>query len=81
MATGVPFLGFVFTPGRVRLKREPVRRFMRRMRRYQREFAEGALSVNRLTASVQSWVAHAAYGQTYRLRTALLSNLVFSRAS
>jgi retron-type reverse transcriptase len=79
VATGVPFLGFVHTPSRVRLKREAARRFLRRMRRYRRVFAEGALPVTRLTASVQSWVAHASYGQTYRLRAALLRDLVFSR--
>ena len=77
VATGVPFLGFVHRPGRVRLKRDAVRRFQRRMRRYRRAFADGGLSAGRLSASVQSWVAHAAYGQTYRLRQALFDDLVF----
>jgi len=81
VAAGVPFLGFVHTPGRVRIKRDAVSRFRRRMRRYRGAFAERALGANRLSASVQSWVAHAAYGQTYRLRRVLLSDLVFSRGS
>ena len=79
VTAGVPFLGFVHTPGRLRLKRDAVGRFTRRMRRYRRAFAERTLAAGRLGASVQSWVAHAAYGQTYRLRRALLSDLVFSR--
>jgi hypothetical protein len=78
--TGVPFLGFVLTPARVRLRRDGVRRFARRMRRYRRAFAAGALPLPRLTASVQSWIAHAAYGKTYRLRSALLADLAFARA-
>jgi retron-type reverse transcriptase len=77
---GVPFLGFVHTPARTRLRRDGVRRFVRRMRRYRRAFAEDALPLPRLTASVQSWIAHAAYGQTFRLRSALLADLAFSRA-
>jgi retron-type reverse transcriptase len=78
VATGVPFLGFVHRPGQVRLKREAVRRFQRRMRRHRRAFADGGLSAGRLSASVQSWVAHAAHGQTYRLRQALFDSLVFA---
>jgi retron-type reverse transcriptase len=79
VATGVPFLGFVHFSGRARLKREGARRFVRRMRRYRRAFAEGALSVERLSASVRSWIAHASYGQTYRLRAALMGELAFAR--
>jgi RNA-directed DNA polymerase len=81
VATGVPFLGFVHAPGRTRLRREAVRRAVRRLRRYRRAFASGTLPVARLSASVRSWVAHAAYGQTYRLRARVLSRLAFSRAS
>jgi hypothetical protein len=78
---GVPFLGFVHSPRGVRLRRDGVRRFVRRMRRFRRAFATGALPLTRVTASVQSWTAHAAQGQTYRLREALLARLVFSRAT
>lgn len=79
VTAGVPFLGFVHFPGRTRLKRDGVRRFARRMRRYRTAYAEAALPAERLTASVQSWMAHAAYGQTYRLRATLLRDLVFVR--
>jgi hypothetical protein len=80
VTAGVPFLGFVHTPRRARIKQEAVRRFRRRMRRYRREFAAGAMPVARLSASVRSWTAHAAYGQTRRLRRDLFFDLVFSRA-
>jgi retron-type reverse transcriptase len=79
VSAGVPFLGFVHGPGRTRLKRDAVKRFVRRMRRHRRAFAEGALSPARLGASVRSWIAHASYGQTFRLRRALLSTRGFSR--
>lgn len=79
VAAGVSFLGFVHRPGQTRLKRDAVRRFQRRMRRYRRAFANDGLSAARLSASVGSWVAHAAYGQTYRLRCALFDDLAFAR--
>ncbi|MBI3824417.1 MAG: RNA-dependent DNA polymerase [Candidatus Rokubacteria bacterium] len=78
VTAGVPFLGFVHYRRHVRLKRDGVKRFVRRMRRYQRAFAEGGLPVPRLTASIQSWIAHASYGHTFRLRAALLSRCAFS---
>jgi RNA-directed DNA polymerase len=77
---GVPFLGFVHTPRGARLRRDAVKRFLRRMRRYQRAFAAGELSLARLRASIQAWSAHAAHGQTYRLREALLDRLGFAQA-
>ena len=52
--------------------------FRQRMRRYRRALASGGIETAWLSASIQSWTAHAAYGQTYRLRTALFSDLVFS---
>jgi retron-type reverse transcriptase len=79
VATGVPFLGFVACPNRMRIKAAAVRRFMRRMRRVQRAFAQGGMPVDRVTASMRSWLSHAGHGQTYRLREMLLADLEFQR--
>jgi retron-type reverse transcriptase len=81
VSVGVPFLGFRHWPGRSRLTRDAVLRFRRRMRRYRRAFSEGGLTAERVTASVRSWIGHARWGQTYRLRQDLFSDLVFARAS
>lgn len=56
-----------------------IRRFMRRMRRVQRAFAQGGMPVDRVTASMRSWLSHAGHGQTYRLREMLLADLGFQR--
>lgn len=79
VVSGVPFLGFVHAPGRVRLKQEAVRRFMRRMRRYRKALEAGVLSAPRVGASIRSWGDHASYGQTYRLRAALFDGFSFGR--
>jgi len=72
---GVPFLGFVVRPGNVRIKSDAVRRFVRRIRRQRRAGAGHAVPVARLSQSVRGWIAHARYGQTYRLRARLFRRL------
>ncbi len=69
--TGIPFLGWrVFRTHR-RLKRENVRDFSRRFRRQIFSYERGEFSLADLNASTQSWIAHAAHGDTYRLRARL----------
>jgi retron-type reverse transcriptase len=69
---GVEFVGYrLFTTHR-RLRRDNVRRFVRRLRRQQRAYYAGQLNVNKLRASLTSWIAHAKHADTYRLRSRLL---------
>jgi len=74
--TGIPFLGFRLFPTHRRLKRPNVVRFKRRMRRLFRDVADGGLPLERIMMSINGWVAHAAHGNTYRLREQLLHDLI-----
>lgn len=78
--TGLPFLGWRLFPDRRRLRRENVRHVLRRLKRQQAEYARGELTQARLTASVRAWLAHAAHGQTYRLRRQVLGRFSFTRS-
>lgn len=78
--TGVPFLGFRHFGSHRRLKRPGVVRFRRRLRALQQAYSEGTISHERASASVQSWCAHAAHGDTYRLRGQILRQAVFRPA-
>jgi hypothetical protein len=75
-ATGIPFLGWRVYPNHRRLKRRNGVAFQRRLKRMLGEFAAGRLSYADLNARVQSWVAHAAHGDTWGLRRAILSSEV-----
>ena len=68
---GVDFLGFKLYPHRVKILRPSVKRFRARMRQLWRERAAGEIEAERVGQSVLGWAAHAAYGDTYRLREAL----------
>lgn len=76
---GVEFLGHrIFREFRL-LKKQNIIRFKRRLRRYQEAFFKGDLSMEKLTQSIKSWVAHASHADTWRLRKKIFSEYVFTR--
>ena len=77
---GVNFLGFRFFPDRIRLRQENLRRARRRMKALQAAYHHGVIAWDDVRNSVQSWNAHAAYGDTWRLRERVFSALPFVRA-
>jgi len=77
---GVEFLGFVHFPDRTRLRPENLRRMRRRLRRLLAGHASGELDFSRdVVPSLQSWNAHAAYGDTWRLRKDVFEAASFVR--
>lgn len=72
---GIPFLGWRIFPTHRRLKRENVRAFLRRYRAQVQAYRAGEIELKDLTTSTVAWIAHAAHGDTYRLRTKLLREL------
>jgi len=77
-ATGVPFLGFVLHPdGSRRLQRPAVRRFRRRLRRMASDLAAGRTTLDRVSMSVRSWLAHAAHANARRLSAQILREVTF----
>jgi len=73
---GIPWLGFrVLAPGRRRLSRRMVTRAARRLRELARAFCVGKIGLDEVQQRLQSWIAHANYGDTWRLRTSLFKQL------
>jgi retron-type reverse transcriptase len=69
-AGGFPFLGFVVYPDHRRVKRRKVVAYYRRLRR---AVAQG--EVADVVASLQGWLNHVRYGDTWRLRESLLAQV------
>jgi len=76
VTNGIPFLGFRVYPTHRRLKRANGAAFARRLRCWRAALARGEMTYEELDRRVQGWVAHAAHGNTYRLRRSILSRLV-----
>ena len=69
---GIPFLGFVIYPDHRLLKRRKGIAYRRRLRVLVGDYRARRIPLARVTASVQGWVNHARYADTYGLRKALL---------
>jgi retron-type reverse transcriptase len=71
VTTGIPFLGFRVYPDHRRLKRANGVSFNQRLHWLITRYAAGEIEFEQLTASVQGWVNHVRYGDTWGLRAAL----------
>jgi retron-type reverse transcriptase len=76
-STGVTFLGWRLFPDHRRLVRGNVVRFRRRLRWLQRQFAEGEVELSEVVSSLRAWNAHAAHGDTWKLREQIFSQFGF----
>lgn len=73
VSEGIPFLGFQIFPEYRRLKRPRGIAFQRKYKQLLQEHANGEISRGQITASVQGWVNHVRYADTWGLRRALLT--------
>ena len=80
-ADGLTFLGWRLYPGRTRLVRENVARFRRRLREMERAFAEGSMDRNDVRARIHSWIGHASFGDTWRLRKQMFGQFTLVKRS
>jgi RNA-directed DNA polymerase len=76
VTNGVPFLGFLVFPDHRRLRRDNGVYFERRLKRMLAAYAAGVVSREEMEASVRGWIAHAAHGDTWRLRWSILRRFV-----
>jgi retron-type reverse transcriptase len=76
---GANFLGFRILPDRIRVRTENLRRGQRRLKQLQRDYAQGKIEFKDVHCLVQSWVAHLAHGDTWRLRQKIFTSVVFAR--
>ena len=68
VTNGIPWLGFVVYPTHRRLKRQNLLRFRRRLERNISLYQAGLISFAELDASVQGWINHIRYGDTWGMR-------------
>ena len=74
VSMGIPWLGFVVYPTHRCLKQRNVGGFRRRLTRNITLYRRGEISFAELDASVQGWINHVRYGDTWGLRRQLLGS-------
>ncbi|MBN1937512.1 MAG: RNA-dependent DNA polymerase [Anaerolineae bacterium] len=72
---GIPFLGFVIYPHKRRLKRRKGVAYGRKLRGLARQYAQGQVTLEQVTASARGWANHARYGDTLSLRRAMFGSV------
>jgi RNA-directed DNA polymerase len=65
---GIPWLGFVVYPTHRRLKRRNVVKFTQRLEHNLDLYQQGSITFAELDASIQGWIAHVQYADTWGLR-------------
>jgi len=78
--TGIPWLGFRVFPHYRLLRKDNPRAFVRRLRRMEADYRAGRMDAEQVKASIQSWIAHANYANTYHLRQRIFAGVTFSRS-
>ena len=77
---GIPWLGFVVYPTRRLIKARNVVKFSRRLRNRWSEYCAGKITFAEFDTSIQGWINHARYADTWGLRQHVLGHgLVFQR--
>jgi RNA-directed DNA polymerase len=69
---GIPWLGFLVYPDHRRVKARNVHNFRRRLRERWQEYCAGAIRFAEFDASVQGWINHVRYADTWGLRQHVL---------
>jgi len=72
VAGGIPWLGFIVYPTHRRVKARNVCNFARRLRTRWQEFCTGEITFAEFDASVQGWIEHVRYADTWGLRRHIL---------
>ncbi len=72
---GAIFVGFRVLPDRIRVRNYNLQTGRRRLKRLQVDYASGRRSEHDVAQSLQSWNAHLAHGDTWRLRQKIFHNL------
>jgi hypothetical protein len=78
---GIPFLGFVIYPTHRRLKRRNAVKARRRIKGLLAAYRAGDIPLDRVDASIQGWINHARYGDTWGLRRDMLKSVVIQEVS
>jgi retron-type reverse transcriptase len=72
---GAIFVGFRVLPDRIRVRNHNLRLGRKRLQRLKIDYAQGNRSSHEISQSLQSWSAHLAHGDTWRLRQKIFNDL------
>lgn len=79
VSQGIDFLGYRIWPTHRLLRKSSVKRMKRKLKAFQKKYAQGRVTLDEINASIQSWLGHAKHANTYNLRRKLFEKFVLKR--
>jgi len=76
---GTDFLGYKIYPTYSRVRKSNVKRFIKRTRKLQEAYANGEIPLEKVRASLCSWVGHVQHADSWNLRKKLFDQFIFKR--
>ena len=78
---GVDFLGYRIWPGYSKVRKSRVKSYRRRIRRMEDAYSRGELTLERVTASVRSWLGHVRHANAKGLQKEVLEGIRLKKCS
>lgn len=79
ISQGVDWVGYRVWPTHIRLRKTTAKRMKRRLRRLQKLYAQGEVSIEEVNSTVQSYMGQLKHCDSFNLRTKLFEELLFVR--
>jgi retron-type reverse transcriptase len=79
ISQGIDFLGYRIWPYHRLLRKSSIKRIKRKLKAFQRKYKEGQIDLDKINATIQSWLGHAKHADSYNLRKKLLGEFVLTR--
>ncbi|MEA3313039.1 MAG: RNA-dependent DNA polymerase, partial [Caldisericota bacterium] len=76
---GVDFLGYRTWIDYKLIRKRSIKNMRRKLKSMQNKYKTGQINIDRISASVMSWVAHCKHADTYRSREKILGEFVLQR--
>lgn len=76
---GINFLGYKVFPTHRLLKKQNVLHMRRKLKKLSDQYRQGRIGLDKVRASVHSWIGHARHADTWRLRERLFAGVTFQR--
>lgn len=76
---GIDFLGYRIWPTHRLLRKSSIKRMKRKLKAFKRKYQEGKIGLDRINATIQSWLGHCEHANSHSLRKAVLNNFCLTK--
>ncbi|MDI3548112.1 MAG: RNA-directed polymerase [Halanaerobiales bacterium] len=79
ISQGIDFLGYRIWPTHRLIRKSSIKRMKRKLKAFQRKYREGKIDLEKINATIQSWLGHVSHADSYNLRKKLLGCFVLTK--